>query len=135
MGLTKKIDHLTVVVKDVETAAGTFTRHFGFPVEPAGAVDPEGPRTRLRIGDATLDVLGPTDSASPAGRYLADRGEGMYQLVLEVEDLAAATAQLGARGITLRRHGLPSGAQMGVLDPKDTHGVALALIEHPRRGV
>jgi methylmalonyl-CoA/ethylmalonyl-CoA epimerase len=135
MGLTKKIDHVAIVVKDVDAAVGTFSRHFGFPVESGGAAaEPGTRRARLRIGDATLDLLGPAGATSPAAQFLADRGEGMYQLVLEVDDVAAAADQLRARGIACDSQQLASGAKLGILDPSKTHGVPLALIEHPKRG-
>src|SRR5438094_953304 len=102
MAVAKKIDHVAIVVKDLETALETFTDNFGFPTERMGDVPALNIRNAfLSIGDASLELFQPTSDANPGAKFLAARGEGMYLLSLEVADLDAAVDTLGKRGITV----------------------------------
>lgn len=133
MGLTKKIDHVAIAVKDVDAAVATFTRNFGFPVERQGDLPALGiRRAHLRIGDATLELFSPTSEQNPATKFLATKGEGMYVLSLEVESLETAVKTLAAKNITMRIERLPDGMQLGFISPKHAHGVLLQLIELPK---
>jgi len=133
MALAKKIDHIAIAVQDLDAAVRTFTGNFGFPIERMGDVPPLNIRRAfLTIGDASLEIFQPTSDANPAAKFINERGEGMYILSLEVDDLNAAAAALGARGITVNVQNVPNGPRLGFISPKATHGVLLQLIEHPK---
>jgi methylmalonyl-CoA epimerase len=133
MPIVKKIDHLAIAVKDLDAALATFTRTFGFPVERKGPVPAlHLERAFLTVGDASLELFQPTSDANPAAKFLAERGEGIYLLSLEVDDLDAATKALAARGVTVRAQTLPDGLKLGFISPKVAHGVLLQLVEHPK---
>ncbi len=133
MALAKKIDHVAIAVEDVDGALKTFTDNFGFPV----ARTDELPALRIRfalltVGDAALELFQPTDAQSPAAKFLSERGEGMYLLSLEVDDLQAAAAALAERGIKVNLQTIPGGRQLGFVSPKQTHGVMLQFIQNPK---
>jgi methylmalonyl-CoA epimerase len=132
MELAKKIDHVAIAVKDLDAAVKTFTGNFGFPVERMGEVPQLNIRRAfLTIGDASLELFQPTSDANPAARFIAERGEGMYILSLQVDDLDAAAATLATKGIKASIQNIPDGPRLGFISPKATHGVLLQLIEHP----
>ena len=131
MALAKKIDHIAIAVKDLDAAVKTFTANFGFPIERIGDVPALNiRRAYLTIGDAWLEIFQPTNDANPAAKFIAERGEGMYVLSLEVDDLQAATQALGQKGIKVNVQQVPNGPRLGFISPKSTHGVLLQLIEH-----
>jgi methylmalonyl-CoA/ethylmalonyl-CoA epimerase len=133
MAVAKKIDHVAIAVKDLDAAVKTFTGNFGFPIERIGAVPQLNIRRAfLTIGDASLELFQPTNDQNPGAKFLADRGEGMYLLSLEVDDLAAAARQLEQQGIKINVQTLADGMRLGFISPKATHGVLLQLIEHPK---
>ena len=133
MALAKKIDHVAIAVQDLDAAVRTFTANFGFPIERLGDVPALGIRRAfLSIGDAWLELFQPTGDQNPAGKFLAERGEGMYILSLEVDDLSAAVNALASKGITVHVQQVPNGPKLGFISPKKTHGVLLQLLEHPR---
>jgi methylmalonyl-CoA epimerase len=133
MGLAKKIDHVAIAVKDLDAAVKTFTGNFGFPIERLGEVPALNiRRAYLTIGDAWLELFQPTNETNPAAKFIAERGEGMYVLSLEVDDLEAAAQALGQKGIKVNVQQIPSGPRLGFISPKATHGVLLQLIEHPK---
>jgi len=133
VALAKKIDHVTVVVKDMEAAVTTFRNNFSFPVGLTGASPELNMRfTCLHIGDALLEILQPTNERNAGMQFLSDRGEGMYALSLEVESLDDAVAQLAKMGISTRVQSFREGSRLCFISPEHTHGVVLQLIEHTR---
>jgi len=133
MTIAKKIDHIAIAVKDLDAAVKTFTGNFGFPIERMGEVPALNIRRAfLTIGDASLEIFQPTSDANPGAKFIAERGEGMYILSLEVEDLDAATGALAKQGITANVRDIPNGPRLAFISPKVTHGVLLQLIEHPK---
>jgi methylmalonyl-CoA/ethylmalonyl-CoA epimerase len=131
MSIAKKIDHVAIAVKDLDAAVKTFTGNFGFPIERMGDVPQLNIRRAfLTIGDAWLEIFQPTSAANPAAKFIAERGEGMYILSLEVDDLNAAADALGKKGIKVTVQEIANGPRLGFISPKATHGVLLQLIEH-----
>ena len=133
MGLARKIDHVAIAVKDCDAAVATFTRNFGFPVDRLGDVPQLNIRRAfLTIGDASLEIFQPTAEQNPGAKYLAEKGEGMYLLSLEVDDLAVATETLAQKGIKIATQTVGD-LKLAFISPKHTHGVLLQLIEHPKK--
>jgi len=131
--IAEKIDHIAIAVKDVDAAVRTFTKNFGFPIERAGEVPAlKIKRAFLTIGDAWLELFQPTSDENPAAKFIAERGEGMYILSLEVEDVDATAQHLQKHGIALKVQSVPGGPRLGFVSPKSTHGVLLQFIEHPK---
>jgi methylmalonyl-CoA/ethylmalonyl-CoA epimerase len=135
MALAKKIDHLAIAVNDLDGAVHTFTSNFGFPVAGRTQVPQLGiALALLQVGDAQLELFTPTAPGTPPAKFLAEQGEGMYVLSLEVDNLDAAVQMLTARGIKVGAV-TPTGDGTGRLvfvSPKATHGVLLQLIERPK---
>ena len=133
MALAKKIDHVAIAVKDLDAAVKTFTSNFGFPVERTGEVPRLGIRSAfLTVGDAALEVFQPTSAGNPAAQFIAERGEGLYALSLEVASMATAAKMLAKKGIEVSVQQLDDGTKTAFISPKATHGVLLQLIEHPK---
>jgi len=133
MALVSKIDHIAIAVKDLDAAVQRFTANFGFPVTGLGELSALNIRRAfLGIGDASLELFQPTAPSNPAAKFLNERGEGMYILSLEVDDLNAASAALAKKGIKVSIQTVPEGPRLGFISPKVTHGVLLQLIEHPK---
>ena len=105
-------DLKTVVVatSDVEAAVAAFRETFGFPVTHRSA------GTSLGIGAAEIEMRTTSGAA------------GLSELVLEVDDLAAARKALEARGIATKEGTGSDGRPLLRLRPSDTHGVRLALV-------
>ena len=136
MPLAKKIDHIAIAVRDLEPALQTFTSNFGFPVTRRADVPTLGiSLALLRIGDAELELLQPTATDNPPAKFLAERGEGMYVLSLETENLDAALRTLHAKGIKVGQITPTSDGKgrLAYVSPKATHGVLLQLIERAKQ--
>ena len=74
-----KIDHVAVVVKNLDEALKTYRDAFGLPVERVEDVPAEGVSIAFlpfSDGNSELELLEPTQPATGAGKFLAKRGEG-----------------------------------------------------------
>jgi 4-hydroxymandelate synthase len=73
-----------------------YLRALGFSEEPGA---PAGdPTAYLQLGAARVRVTAEPRPGSPAGQWLADHGEGVFDVALAVPDLARALAELRAAG-------------------------------------
>lgn len=127
----KGIHHITVAVRDGERARATFEALFGAQAGAPESVPAFGARTReLRLGDGVLELASPLQADSALMRFVERRGEGFYNLALEVENLDAAVADLARRGIRVSE---PVEARPGVrsafITMTATHGLSIQLIE------
>jgi catechol 2,3-dioxygenase-like lactoylglutathione lyase family enzyme len=118
-----------VATSDADAATKTFQENFGFPVTRSSR-DETGRTTSsfLAIGAAEIEMEAPADSGSPLSTFLAERGAGLRELVLEVDDLERATAELSAKGIGVALDAGPDGRIVGSIDPARTHGVRITLV-------
>ena len=121
---------VSVVTADLDGTVATFRKNFGLPV--ARSLESAEAKVRsvhLGIGAAQIEVATPTAEGSPLAAYLAERGAGLYQLVLVVDDLDAARRDLEQRGIEISIKPGHDGKPSGHLSPAQTHGVRIALVE------
>jgi methylmalonyl-CoA/ethylmalonyl-CoA epimerase len=120
---------VTVVTPDLESAVATFRKNFGLPVtRSSDSASGPSQSVRLGIGAAEIEMATPAGDRSPLASFLAARGPGLYELVLEVDDVEAARAALADRGIDLSVTPGSDGRRAGLLSPADTHGVRIVLV-------
>lgn len=121
---------LSIATAEIEDSVATFRKNFGFPVTRT-AEDSSGlmRSVALGVGGAEIEMVAPTGEESSVARFLAERGPGLHQIVLEVDDLEAARADLSARGIDVIVETGSDGRSTGLLSALQTHGVRIALVE------
>ena len=127
-----KIDHIGVAVKALETSLPFWAQTLGLDVSGIETVASEDVKVAvLRVGDASIELLEPTDRDSAVGRYLDKRGEGIHHLTLEVEDLPAMLERLRERGVPIvgdaARPG-SGGRQVAFVHPRAAGGVLIELV-------
>ena len=126
------IHHLGVAVPDLDEALDTYLRLFAAELEHRAVVPHMGVEAAaVLIGDSRVELLAPTGEDTPVGRFLARRGPGMHHVAYEVEDVAAALAELVAAGAQLvdeaPRPGL-FGLEVAFVHPDAVHGVLTEVV-------
>ena len=93
----KRIDHVAVVVADLDAALGIYRDALGMTVTAIQTI-PEQDVTIAFLpgGDSEIELLQPINPDSGIARYLAKRGEGLHHICLEVDDIRATLAELQA---------------------------------------
>jgi methylmalonyl-CoA/ethylmalonyl-CoA epimerase len=129
----KKINHVAVVVSDIDEALGFWQDALG--LELSHVEDVPGQETRvafLPTGDSEVELVEPTTSDSGLARHLAKRGPGMHHICLEVEDIEGMLARLKEKGVRLINQEPAVGAggrKIAFIHPKSTGGVLVELYE------
>ena len=87
----------------------------------------------LAAGESLVELLQPTESGSPIGKFLAKRGPGIHHICFVVDDLDGALARCQAAGVRLIDHTPRRGAEgkrIAFLHPASTGGVLVELTEY-----
>lgn len=128
-----KINHLAIVVEDVEDSLAFWRDGLGLPV--GGDVEDvpaeEVKVAFLHVGDAHIELVQPTTEDSGIAKYLAKRGQGMHHVCVEVNDIEATMADLTGKGYDLINE-TPrerDGKKYAFVHPKSTGGVLLELYQ------
>jgi methylmalonyl-CoA epimerase len=125
------LDHVGIAVKDLAAALAFYRDALG--LEIAGEEEVGTQRVRAHfvpVGSSSLELLEATAADSPIARYLDKRGPGLHHVTLRVDDIAAALAQLKARGVRLIDEQPRPGAEhalVAFIHPSSAHGVLLEL--------
>jgi len=131
----KKIDHIGIVVQDIEAALKVYRDALGLELAKTELVPEQQVKIAfLPTGESEIELVQPTTDDSGVARYLARRGEGIHHICLEVDDIEAALAQVAATGMELidktPRTG-SDGQKLAFVHPKSAHGVLIEFYERP----
>jgi methylmalonyl-CoA epimerase len=131
-GPAPRLDHVGVAVADVAAALRLYRDLLGLELVGTDEVPEQGIRSHhLKLGEAELELLEPTDPEGPVGKFLAKRGPGIHHVAFRVADLDATAKRLAAAGCTPL--GEPSRGAQGkrilFFHPATTGGVLLELCE------
>lgn len=128
-----KINHVAIVVPDLEAAHTFWVDALGLPLERIEDVPAEAVKVAfLPTGDSEIELLEPTDSESGVARYLDKHGPGIHHLCLEVDDIHATLVHLREHGVELINESprtAAGGRQYAFVHPRSTGGVLLELYE------
>ena len=92
------------------------------------------PRFSYSSGETYLEVIKATSPASDPARWIAEKGQGLYHICLEVDDIDGALAELKAKGVKLLDEAPREGhanTRIAFLDPQSTADVLIELVEMP----
>jgi len=128
-----KIRAVHIAVNNVEEAAKLYTDNFNLQVSASGSNPAEGIRQAvLPVGDAVIELIEPLDpEQGPVAKFLQNRGEGVYMMAWEVENLDSAIQSLTEKGVRLLNAD-PESRAKGVnvfIHPKSTKGVLVELVQ------
>ncbi len=117
-----------LAVKDLAAGAQTFARNFGGragPVHDETRLDARG--IAVLIGASRVTLLSSSNAASPVARFLAERGEGLFGVRIDVKDLRGAVRCLEDAGFSVEVSGADSPEPLACLQSNRVHGVNLFL--------
>ncbi len=130
------IDHVAIVVADLEATIALYVRTLGFSeVYREIIVDQGVEAVGLRTGNAVIELLRPLDPASPIAKFRGDAPTKLHHTAYRVADIAGELARLKAAGVRLidevPRRGA-HGNTIAFLHPKSTAGVLIELCQPER---
>ncbi len=128
----KKIDHVAILVPDIDAAAKKYEGIFGLAVREREVVaSQETEAALLPIGDSNIELISPRGNDSLV-KYLEKRGPGLHHIAIEVEGIESALALLKGLGVPLIDETPRAGARghkVAFVHPRATGGVLIELVE------
>lgn len=128
-----QIDHVAIVVKDLEATIRLYTQTLGFTQIYRETVADQGiEAVGLQAGDSVIELLRPLDEDSPIAKYRGDADTKLHHTAYRVTDLEAELARLKAAGVRLIDEHPRKGAHgnmIAFLHPKSTQGVLVELCQ------
>jgi methylmalonyl-CoA/ethylmalonyl-CoA epimerase len=129
----KALNHVGIAVHSINAQRPYYEQELGAEFECVEDVPSQKVRVGFfRIGDVRLELLEPTDPASPVQSFLDKRGEGLHHLAFTVDDLTARIAELKQSGLRMIDDTPRPGAhdmQIAFIHPKSTFGVLTELCQ------
>jgi methylmalonyl-CoA/ethylmalonyl-CoA epimerase len=130
-----RIDHVGILVADLDAALRFYTETFGLEAGPIERREqPPIRRCCLRVGDAELELIEARDPEQTMMRFLPHRDPGVYHVGLRVEDVDAAAAELRAHDVPLIDT-VREGGDMRIqyLHPDPAQGTLIELVTRQRK--
>ncbi len=118
----KGLDHVVVRVKDLEAAISAYNDILGFEPRRVHSEALSADQAFYDFDNGTfLELITPTDLASPIAGPLEKRGEGIHTVAFAVDDQEETADTMQGKGV--RTIGT------GFVHPGSAHGVLLQLSE------
>lgn len=121
-----KIDHVGIVVRDLETAVKLYQDLLSVSVtfeENAGWKS-----AIIKTESGKVELMQSTNPDGPLSKFVAERGEGLHHLALEVDDVQAyldKAVSLGLRLIDKKPRRGSEDRLIAFIHPKSFNGVLL----------
>ena len=128
-----KLDHVVIATQDLEDALRLWDRNVG--LKPDASLDkPLGSGfkvARLPIGDSFLELVQPVAQEGRFYEQVQERGESLFSISVQVEDLDEAVTYLRGKDIKVSdpEPSIWPGARLARINHEYTHGVSIQLIE------
>lgn len=128
------IDHIGILVSDIEAALRFYTETLGLTAGPIEVrSDPPIRRACVAVGDVELELIETDQPEATMMQFLPHRHPGIYHIGLRVDDVDAAAANLRDQNVPLV-DGIREGDQMRIqyLHPSAAQGTMIELVTRKR---
>jgi methylmalonyl-CoA/ethylmalonyl-CoA epimerase len=131
--MIRKIEHLGIAVKDMESANQLFEQLLGSAPYKSETVEREGVITSFfQLGESKIELLVASRPDSPIAKFLEKNKEGIHHIAFDVDDIVEEMNRLKSLGFVLLSEEPKPGAdgkQIVFLHPKSTQGVLIELCQ------
>lgn len=130
----KRIDHIAIVVSDIEEAQKFYQAGLGMEVTHLEQVDEQEVIVAfMPAGNSEIELVEPINETSGVAKYLKKHGQGIHHIALEVDSIEDTLAQLKVHDIELinQEPTIGSGGKkVAFIHPRSTSGVLIELYEN-----
>lgn len=129
--MIRRISHVGVAVRDLDDTLRFFEQVLN--IKPSKKVETSNLKAAfIHIGDGEIELLQPIDPRLPLAKFVAEKGEGLHHISLQVEDIEDVIQEMKKKGIRLidekARIGV-HGVNIAFLNPEGTKGILIELSE------
>lgn len=131
----KKINHIGIVVKDIDTSSRFYVEYLGWKSEGCEHVlDQKVKVGFFTIGETRIELVQPMEEGTGVYKFLEEKGfkDTVHHIAYEVEDLKKELENLKNKGVKLIDETPRKGAHgmlIAFIHPKSSNGVLVELCE------
>jgi len=129
--MIEKIDRIAIAVNDLEKATRFFSELLGVAFDVVGQNEQLGMKGSYSASG--LELIAPTSPDTPVGKFLKQRGEGLWGIVFKVSDMDEAVKIFQEKGLTMVGDVTVGTMREVAFHPKDSFGVEIILAEYPEK--
>ena len=131
----KRIEHVGVVVRDIEKSRKLWEDCFGIPLSGVEEFKERPVKLALYpVGESMVELICGTTADSKHAKLVAEGKGGLNHICFEVENIDEALAELKAQGIPLLDQ-VPrighAGCRIAFIDPSATENCLIELAQLP----
>lgn len=138
MPTIKRIDHVAIVVENIEPALKFWRDALGLELDHIEQVPEQKSMIAfLPSGGSEVELVQPTEQDTGVARYLHKHGPGMHHICFEVDHIEEALARLKSKGVRLINETPMTGSggkKIAFIHPESSQGVLVELYELPPGG-
>lgn len=134
----KRIEHIAIALKNMDRVKELLSSKLGIPMEYEETLPAYGTKLAMfPVGQTYLELLESDRQDGLVNTWIGERGEGLFHICLEVEDIDVAMTELRGKGLRFQQdeprlgHG---NSRIAFLDPACTEGLVIELAELPKDG-
>jgi methylmalonyl-CoA/ethylmalonyl-CoA epimerase len=132
----KRIEHIAIALKSMDAVKDVLANKLGIAMEyeehlPAHATT----LAMFPVGETYIELLQSDMADSGTNRWIAERGEGLFHICLEVDDIDSSMRELREKGIRFQTQEPMIGhgnCRIVFMDPATTGGLLIELAEQPK---
>ena len=127
----KRVEHVAIAVQNMAESMKMLEDTFGFEMELEETIGTTN-LAMYPVGETYIELLETANPDSVVGKWLAEKGQSLFHLCFEVDDIEAALDELRGKGVKLldetprTGHG---GAKIAFINPESTGDILVELTE------
>jgi methylmalonyl-CoA/ethylmalonyl-CoA epimerase len=129
----KRIEHIAIAVKSITESREIYEGKLGLKLEYEEYLPQYNTRLAMYpIGQTYIELLQSDGNNTDTARWIAEHGEGLFHICLEVENIEDALRELKQKGLKLIDEQPRIGhanSRIAFIDPKSTGNVLIELVE------
>lgn len=134
----KRIEHIAIACKNMAVLKDVFENKLGIAMEYEEHLPEHATSLAMYpVGETYLELLQSDKPGTGTSRWIAERGEGLFHICLEVEDIDAAMDELRGKGVRFQTEKPMIGhgnCRIVFMEPETTGGIVIELAEMPKKG-
>ena len=127
-----RIDHIAIVVKDLESALENFKNVLSISHVDLEDVPTEKVKVAiLNLEDTKIELVQPLEPDSPISKFLSEKGEGIHHLAITADDIEKDVERASSNGAKILggiRNG-SYGRKITFIHPKSVNGVLMEICQ------
>ena len=129
----KRIEHIAIAVNSMAQSREIFESKLGFSLEYEEYLPQHNTRLAMYpVGQTYIELLESDGDNTETARWIAEHGEGLFHICLEVEDIGQALDELRRKDVKLIDEHPRIGhanSRIAFVDSKSTRNVLIELVE------